>query len=95
MNGYRVIDTNTAQKNEYVSMAAGQKARARFLLRDVLLKPGKYFVGLWLGRHSMETIDSIEHAATLDVMEGEENSKHSVTYPGVYLCRFESNVSII
>jgi homopolymeric O-antigen transport system ATP-binding protein len=95
INGYRVIDTNTAQKNEYVSMAAGQKARARFLLRDVLLKPGKYFVGLWLGRHSMETIDSIEHAATLDVMEGEENSKHSVTYPGVYLCRFESNVSII
>jgi lipopolysaccharide transport system ATP-binding protein len=94
MNGYRVIDTNTGQKNEYVSMAAGQKARARFLLHDVLLRPGKYFVGLWLGRHSMETIDHIEHAVTLDVMESEENSRHSITYPGVYLCRFENSVSI-
>ena len=94
MNGYRVIDTNTAQKGEFVSMAAGQRARARFLLHDVLLKPGKYFVGLWIGRHSMETIDFIEHAVTLDVMEGEETGKHGVTYPGVYLCRFENNVSI-
>jgi lipopolysaccharide transport system ATP-binding protein len=94
MNGYRVIDTNTGQKNEYVSMAAGQKARARFLLHDVLLKPGKYFVGLWIGRHSMETIDHIEHAVTLDVMEGAETSKHGITYPGLYLCRFENNVVI-
>src|ERR1700675_1357096 len=93
-NGYRVIDTNTGQKNEYVNMAAGQKARACFVLHDVLLKPGKYFVGLRLGRHSMETIDSIEHAATLDGMEGEENSRHSITYPGVYLCRFDNNVTI-
>jgi lipopolysaccharide transport system ATP-binding protein len=94
MNGYRVIDTNTGQKNEYVSMAAGQRARARFLLYDVLLKPGKYFVGLWIGRHSMETIDYIEHAVTLDVMEGEETSRHGITYPGVYLCRFENSVEI-
>ena len=75
-------------------MAAGQKARARFLLHDVLLKPGKYFVGLWIGRHSMETIDHIEHAVTLDVMEGAETSKHGITYPGLYLCRFENNVVI-
>jgi homopolymeric O-antigen transport system ATP-binding protein len=94
MNGYRVIDTNTAQKGEFVSMAAGQKARARFLLHDVLLKPGKYFVGLWIGRHMMETIDHVEHAATLDVMEGEETSRHGITYPGVYLCRFEHEVAV-
>jgi lipopolysaccharide transport system ATP-binding protein len=94
MNGYRVVDTNTAQKGEYVSMRAGQRARARFLLHDVLLRPGKYFVGLWIGRHSMETIDFIEHAVTLDVMEGEDSSRHGITYPGVYLCRFDNNVSI-
>ena len=94
MNGYRVVDTNTAQKGEFVSMAAGQKARARFLLHDVLLRPGKYFVGLWIGRHSMETIDFIEHAVTLDVMEGEETNKHGITYPGVYLCRFEQQTVI-
>jgi lipopolysaccharide transport system ATP-binding protein len=94
MNGYRVVDTNTAQKGEFVSMASGQKARARFLLHDVLLRPGKYFVGLWIGRHSMETIDFIEHAVTLDVMEGEETNKHGITYPGVYLCRFEQQTII-
>ena len=94
MNGYRVIDTNTGQKNEYVSMTAGQTARARFLLHDVLLRPGKYFVALWIGRHMMETIDLVEQASTLDVMEGEETGGHSITYPGVYLCRFEQTVNV-
>jgi lipopolysaccharide transport system ATP-binding protein len=93
-NGFRVVDANTAQKGEFVSLKAGQKARARFLLRDVLLRPGKYFIGLWLGRHTMETVDHVEHAVTLDIVEGEESSRHSVIYPGVYLCRFEGDVSI-
>jgi lipopolysaccharide transport system ATP-binding protein len=96
MNGFRVIDTNTAQKGEFVSMSAGQKARARFLLNDVLLKPGKYFVGAWLGRHVvMGTIDHIEHAVTLDVMESEETAQNSIVYPGVYLCRFEHTLTIL
>jgi lipopolysaccharide transport system ATP-binding protein len=94
MNGYRVIDTNTAQKGEFVNMSAGQKARGRFLLHDVLLKPGKYFVGLFFGRHTMETFDHLEHAVTLDVAEGEETRQHPVVFPGVYLCRFEQYVSI-
>ena len=93
-SGYRVIDTNTAQKGEFVSLAAGQTARANFLLREVLLKPGKYFVGLWLGRDTLETIDDIEHATTLDFIESEETSRHSIVFPGPYLCRFEQNVSI-
>jgi lipopolysaccharide transport system ATP-binding protein len=94
MNGYRIIDVNTGQKNQFLTLSAGQKAEVRFLLRDVLLKPGKYFVGLWIGRHAMETIDHIEHAATLDVMENEETSQHPIIYPGTYLCRFENNVTI-
>jgi lipopolysaccharide transport system ATP-binding protein len=94
MNGFRVVDTNTAQKGQFVSLRAGQKARARFLLRDVLLKPGKYFIGLWLGRHTMETIDHVEHAMTLDIVESEETSQHSVIFPGTYLCRFENSVSV-
>ncbi len=94
MNGFRVIDTNTAQKGEFVSLRAGQKARGCFLLRDVLLKPGKYFVGLWLGRLYMETIDHVESAATFDIVESEESSQHTIVYPGTYLCRFEQSVSI-
>ena len=93
-NGYRVIDTNTGQKGQFVSLCAGQKARATFLLREVLLKPGTYFVGLWLGRDGVEAIDNIEHAVTFDVIESEETSRHSVIYPGVYLCRFENSFTI-
>jgi lipopolysaccharide transport system ATP-binding protein len=93
-NGFRVIDANTAQKGEFVTLRAGQKARARFLLRDLLLKPGKYFVGLWLGRYTLELIDHIEQTATFDMMESEENTKHGVIYPGAYLCRFDHDVAI-
>jgi lipopolysaccharide transport system ATP-binding protein len=93
-NGVRVIDVNTAQKGHYVRMNAGEKARISFLLHDLLLKPGQYFLALWLGRQEMEVIDHVEHAATLHVMEGENNSEHPITYPGVYLCRFEEEVSI-
>ena len=94
MNGYRVVDTNTAQKGELVSLRGGQKARARFFLHNVLLRPGKYFVGLWMGRHATETIDHVEYAMTVNVVEGEENRGHSIIYPGVYLCRFEQNLVI-
>jgi lipopolysaccharide transport system ATP-binding protein len=93
-NGYRVIDANTAQKGDYIRMREGQRARVSFLLHDLLLRPGSYFVGLWLGRHGMETIDFIEHAATLKIMEGEETRRHSIIYPGTYLCRFEQHASI-
>ncbi|MFI5096537.1 MAG: ABC transporter ATP-binding protein [Candidatus Acidiferrales bacterium] len=93
-SGYRVIDTNTAQKGEFVSLQAGQTARASFLLHEVLLRPGRYLIGLWLGRAGMETIDDIEHATAVDFIEGDETSRHPETFPGMYLCRFEENVSI-
>jgi hypothetical protein len=93
-SGYRVLDANTAQKGEFVGMRSGQVAKANFHLRDVLLKPGRYLVGLWIGREMMEVIDHIEHAVTLDIMESEESKQHVVVFPGVYLCRFENHVSI-
>jgi lipopolysaccharide transport system ATP-binding protein len=93
-NGYRVIDANTAQKGEYVSLNEGQTARASFLLREVLLKPGRYFIGLWLGRHGMEVLDDIEHAVTFDVVESKETTQHVIIYPGVYLCRFEKTITV-
>jgi hypothetical protein len=89
-----VIDTNTGQKGQFISLSAGQKGRASFLLREVLLKPGTYYVGLWLGRDSVEALDHIEHAITLDVIGSDETSRHSVVYPGVYLCRFENDFTI-
>jgi lipopolysaccharide transport system ATP-binding protein len=94
LNGFRVIDTNSGQKGQFVSLNAGQKGRACFLLREVLLKPDTYFVGLWLGRDGIEALDHIEHAITLDFVESEETSRHSVAYPGVYLCRFDNSFTI-
>ena len=93
-NGFRVIDTHTAQKGKYVRLNAGQKAKVSLLLHDVLLRPGQYLVGLWLGRVGMEITDYIEHAAGFTVMEIEDDSEHPIVYPGVYLCRFDENVSI-
>jgi len=93
-SGYRVIDTNTAQKGESVSLHAGQTAMANFILRQVLLKPGKYLVGLWLGRAGMEAIDDIEFATSLEFIETEETSRHTEIFPGMYLCRFENSVRI-
>lgn len=92
--GYRVIDTNTAQKGEFVSLQAGQTAKATFFLREVLLRPGKYFVSLWLGRAHTETIDDIEYATSFDLMENAETSRHSQIFPGIYLCRFEQNIDV-
>jgi lipopolysaccharide transport system ATP-binding protein len=94
-SGYRVIDTNTAQKGEFVGLRAGQIARANFLLREVLLRPGRYFVRLWLGRESFELIDDIEQAATIDFIESEETSRHPIIFAGTYLCRFEHKVGVI
>jgi homopolymeric O-antigen transport system ATP-binding protein len=92
--GYRVIDTNTAQKGEFLSMAGGRKVRATFILREVLLRPGSYMVRLWLGRDTLEVIDDVERAAVVDFMENEETSRHSRIFPGTYLCRFEHDVSL-
>jgi lipopolysaccharide transport system ATP-binding protein len=92
--GYRVVDTNTAQKGEFVSMRAGQTAQARFVLREMLLRPGHYFVRLWLGRAEMEVVDDVEQAARIDFIESNESSHHPIIYPGVYLCRFEQDVGV-
>jgi len=93
-NGYRVIDANTAQKGQFVSLRSGQKGHARFLLREVLLRPGTYFLGLWLGRMGMEAVDHIEHAISINIVQGEDRSGHPVVYPGVYLCGFENQFAI-
>lgn len=88
-NGFRVIDTNTGQKGKYVELRPGEKARVCFDLREVLLKPGRYVVGLWLGRHGAETTDHLEYAGQFRVLEPPNTTEHPIVYPGVYLCRFD------
>ncbi len=92
--GYRLVDVNTAQKGSFVNLKAGQRARAEFRLRELQLKPGTYFVSLWLGRDAMEEIDSVENATSFEFAQSSETARHSVVFPGPYLCRFEESVSI-
>lgn len=91
-NGYRLIDVNTALDGTFLTMKAGEELTVRFLLNDVLLRPGSYYIGLWIGRGGIEEIDSVEYARKLDVLPDLDSSRHTETFPGVYLCKFNAVV---
>src|SRR6266404_15637 len=91
-NGYRLIDVNTALKGDFLSMQPGQEATIRFRLKEVLLKPGSYYVGLWIGRGGVEEIDSVDYARRMDVIADVESVRHTEVFPGAYLCKFDSMV---
>jgi lipopolysaccharide transport system ATP-binding protein len=93
-NGFRVIDANIGQKDRYLSLRPGETAKISLLLSDVLLRPGHYLVGLWLGRHGVETTDHVEYARRLTILDPNNNRQHPIVYPGVYLCHFEENISV-
>lgn len=94
-NGYRVVDTNTGQKGEFVTFESGQRASTTFILRNLLLKPGRYYLGLWLGRHGVEEIDHVERAMAFEVVGTRETSRHVIVYPGIYLCEFEHKTEVL
>lgn len=92
--GYRLIDANTALQGSFVSLEAGQEARVCFELRDVLLKPGLYLLGLWLGRGAIEDIDGITYATSFTVEPDPEATVHTETFPGVYQCRYSQRIDL-
>ena len=73
-------------------MQPGQEATIRFRLKEVLLKPGSYYVGLWIGRGGVEEIDSVDYARRMDVIADVESVRHTEVFPGAYLCKFDSMV---
>jgi Wzt C-terminal domain len=87
-HGYRVIDANTALKGRFLTLEPNETATVHFRLRDVLLRPGDYTIGLWLGRGGIEEIDSIEAALAFTVETQPTCSRHTELFPGVYQCRF-------
>jgi len=62
MEGYRLVDINTAKKAEFVSLQQVSGARIRFVIRELLLKPGTYPLALYLGRDYIEEADSLDCA---------------------------------
>jgi lipopolysaccharide transport system ATP-binding protein len=93
-SGHRIIDVNTALKGEFVSLQPGERATVRFFIQDLLLKPGVYDVGVWLGRGQVEAIDHVENAGILDVKEQFGNPQVVETFPGVYQVRFSHDLAV-
>ena len=92
--GYRLIDSNTALKDSLLDLKAGEKAHVQFQLLDVLLKPGLYALGLWLGRKG-EDVDGITYAATFSVEPDPEKIVYADTFPGVYQCEFSHTLRVV
>jgi hypothetical protein len=92
--GYRLIDANLALKNSCFSLLKGQKAKIIFILQNVLLQPGVYLLGLWIGRSNIEDIDGITYAKQFSIEIDPDTTEASHNFPGVYLCDFTYSVEI-
>jgi lipopolysaccharide transport system ATP-binding protein len=91
-SGYRIIDVNTALKNRFISLTPGEETEIRFQLLDVLLKPDRYLVGLWMGRPDIEDIDGITYAGSFSMEVDSRTTQHSQIFPGVYQCRYQLQI---
>ena len=92
-SGYRLIDVNAALQGSFLDLMPGQEAHVEFQLYDVLLKPGVYLLGLWLGRPG-EDIDGITYVTSFSVEADPQTLMYSITFPGVYQCRFTHNIQV-
>jgi lipopolysaccharide transport system ATP-binding protein len=93
VTGYRIVDVNTGLHGRFLSLKEGETARIDFTLRDLLLKPGRYQIGLWLGRTNAEDTDGISRAAWLEVHTNYEGLGFSSVFPGIYQCRFDDVIT--
>jgi hypothetical protein len=91
---YRLVDVNTALRGKLLRMAAGDRATVSFRIKELLLKPGTYNVGVWLGQPGGEEFDFIEHALRLDIVEPRRPTSHTEVFPGPYQCRFDADVAL-
>jgi lipopolysaccharide transport system ATP-binding protein len=94
--GYRMIDANTALQGNFLSLRAGDEASVQFLLKDVLLKPGNYLLGIWLGRSGAmgQDIDGITYVTSIKIEPDPEAIVHWQMFPGAYQCRFSHRITL-
>lgn len=89
-NTYRLIDATHGDQGAAVSLAAGETARVRFTLIDLLLKPALYTLRLSLALPETEELDTIENAGTLEVALNPEHPPRSLQVIGPYTCRYQT-----
>lgn len=92
-DGYRLIDANTALRGFFCTMAAGERAVVRFVLPNLLLKPGAYRLGLWMGRRNVATHDGISFAHTFEVAQDTGRIVHDQVFPGPYQADFTAELT--
>jgi lipopolysaccharide transport system ATP-binding protein len=88
MNGYRLVDANTALKGQNINMLPEEKITIKFIMKNVLLKPDKYLIGLWMGRRDIEDIDGITYAQSFNMDIDPEITASDQIFPGVYQCNY-------
>jgi len=94
--GYRLIDANTALQGTFLNLQPGEDASVRFHLQNVLLKPGSYLLGLWIGRSGAmgQDIDGITYVTSIKVEPDPDAIVHWQTFPGAYQCQFSHQISM-
>jgi lipopolysaccharide transport system ATP-binding protein len=92
--GSRLIDANTAMKNTFLSLSRNKTACVSFELRNVLLRPGTYILGLWMGRGHVEDIDAITYAKQITVEIDPHATESQYQFPGIYLCDYVHTINV-
>jgi lipopolysaccharide transport system ATP-binding protein len=90
-NGVKLIDANLSKKSLSLAMDAGERREIVFVLRDVLLKPGKYLLGLWAGTTGQH-YDHLDPAGLFEVVTYREDTRLEI-YQGPYTCRFDVHIA--
>ena len=86
--GTRIVDANSLIKGMSLSLRGTEWGEARFLLRNVRLKPDTYVVGLWLGVINGGDIDGVLHATSFRMEPRREDVLYTAPFPGAYACEF-------
>jgi hypothetical protein len=94
VNGIRVIDVNTTRLGP-LTMRRGERTCVSFVLRNVLLKPGPYRLGMWMGRSGFENIDHVRFADQIEIHDDLNQNKQSATFDGIYQCEFTEAVQVL
>ena len=87
--GTRLIDANTSIKGYTVDLDVGECRQFTFVLRNILLKQGRYRIELWMGVENQVTIDAINEAVFFDINRNVDLTAGMVDYPAVYQCEFD------
>lgn len=91
--GSRVVDAHLLFFGKHLTAKKGEMHEVTFLLHDLLLRPGEYTLGVWIGRTNAEDIDGILHAVSFTVESALDSVQHSANFPGLYQCRFDASIS--